>query len=86
MTFGFIEAEKADFRIGRMCRVLGVSPSGFFAWQDRLACRRQQQNMVCLAHIWTAFALSNGTYGSPRMRPPNSSMRAMSSGAIARQG
>ena len=67
MTFGFIEAEKASFPISRMCRVLGVSQSGFFAWQDRPACRRQQQDMVYLAHIRTAFALSNGTYGSPRM-------------------
>lgn len=67
MTFGFIEAEKASFPINRMCRVLGVSQSGFFAWQERPACRRQQQDMVYLAHIRTAFALSNGTYGSPRM-------------------
>ena len=62
MTFGFIEAEKASFPISRMCRVLGVSQSGFFAWQDRPACRRQQQDMVYLAHIRTAFALSNGTH------------------------
>ena len=67
MTFGFIEAEKASFPIRRMCRALGVSQSGFFAWQDRPACLRQQQDMVYLAHIRTAFALSNGTYGSPRM-------------------
>lgn len=67
MTFGFIEAEKASFPISRMCRVLGVSQSGFFAWEERPACRRQRQDMVYLAHIRTAFALSNGTYGSPRM-------------------
>ena len=42
MTFGFIEAEKASFPISRMCRVLEVSQSGFFAWQERPACRRQQ--------------------------------------------
>lgn len=58
----------ASFPISRMCRVFGVSQSGFFAWQDRPACRRQQQGMVYLAHIRTAFALSNGTYGSPRMQ------------------
>lgn len=50
MTFGFIEAEQASFPISRMCRVLGVSQRGFFAWQDRPACRRQQQDMVYLAY------------------------------------
>jgi len=50
-----------------MCRVLRVSRSRFSAWQERAACHRQQQDMVYLAHIRTAFALSNGTYGSPRM-------------------
>lgn len=67
MSFAFIEAEKASFQIQRMCRVLGVSQSGFFAWRDRPACQRQRQDMIHLAHIRTAFVLSNGTYGSPRM-------------------
>jgi putative transposase len=96
MTFGFIEAEKASFQISRMCPVLDVSQSGFFAWQERPAGHRQQQDMVYLAlaivlgpmadngSFRTAFALSSGTYGSPRMRPPTSSMRAMRSGGIAR--
>lgn len=68
MTFGFIKAKKASFPIRRMCRVFGVSQSGFLAWQDRPACRRRQQDMVYPAHIRTAFALSNGTHGSSRMQ------------------
>lgn len=67
MSFSFIEAEKASFPITRMCQVLDVSQSGFFAWRDRPACQRQKQDMVQLAHIRTVFALSNSTYGSPRM-------------------
>ncbi len=83
MTFGFIEAEKASFPISRMCRVLGVSQSGFFAWQDRPACHRQKQDLVYPAHIRTAVALSNGTYGSPAC-PATSSMKGTRSGDIAR--
>ncbi len=49
MSFDFIEAENASFPISRMCRVLGVSQSGFFAWHDRPACHRQRQDMVYLA-------------------------------------
>lgn len=66
MTFGLIEAKKTSFPISRMCRVLEVSQSGFFAWQERLASSSAAGH-VHLAHIRTAFALSNGTYGSPRM-------------------
>jgi putative transposase len=47
--------------------VLGVSQSGYFAWRARLPSQRQRQDMVLLAHVRSAFALSNGTYGSLRM-------------------
>lgn len=67
MKFVCIDAERASFPISRMCHVLGISQNGFFAWQERPACRRPQQDMIYLAHIRTAFALSHGTYGSPRM-------------------
>jgi putative transposase len=50
-----------------MCNVLGVSPSGYFAWRSRPACRRQQDDLILLAHIRSAFDQSNGAYGSPRM-------------------
>jgi putative transposase len=67
MRSSFIDAKKAEFPISRMCKMLGVSPSGFHAWKDRPACYRQRQDMVLLAHVRPAFKLSNGTYGSPRM-------------------
>lgn len=67
MSFAFIDAERARFPVSRMCDVLGVSQSGFFAWKGRPASRRQQDDLIYLAHIRTAFELSNGTYGSPRM-------------------
>jgi putative transposase len=67
MSFAFIETEKASFPINRMCRVLDVSQSGFFAWRDRPTCLRQRQDSIFLTHIRTTFALSNSTYGSPRM-------------------
>ncbi|MBB4000469.1 hypothetical protein GGR04_004347 [Aureimonas pseudogalii] len=67
MRFRFIDAAKKEFPIHRLCKVLGVSSSGYFAWQDRPACQRQRDDMVLLAHVRSAFAVSNGTYGSPRM-------------------
>jgi putative transposase len=67
MRFALIDGAKAEFPVHRLCRVLGVSQSGYFAWRGRLACRRQRDDMVLLAHVRSAFSLSNSTYGSPRM-------------------
>jgi len=67
MRFKLVDQAKKDFPVHRLCHVLGVSQSGYFAWKDRPASKRQQGDMVMLAHVRSAFALSNGTYGSPRM-------------------
>ncbi|WP_370468058.1 MULTISPECIES: IS3 family transposase [Pseudomonadota] len=67
MRFALVDQAKKDFPVHRLCQVLGVSQSGYFAWKDRPASRRQRDDMVMLAHVRSAFALSNGTYGSPRM-------------------
>ena len=67
MRFRLIEVAKEDFRVQRLCQVLGVSQSGYFAWKSRPASPRQREDLVLLAHIRAAFVLSNETYGSPRM-------------------
>lgn len=67
MSFKLVDEAKKEFPVHRLCRVLGVSQSGYFAWKGRPACRRQHEDMVLLAYVRSAFALSNGTYGSPRM-------------------
>ncbi len=67
MRFRLIDAAKKEFPVQRLCKVLDVSASGYFAWKDRPASPRQRADMVLLAHVRSAFALSNETYGSPRM-------------------
>ena len=67
MRFRFIEAERSSFPIERMCRTLGVSVSGYFAWRTRPPSQHDRQDAVLITHIRSAFAMSNGTYGSPRM-------------------
>ena len=67
IRFRLVDAAKKEFPVQRLCKVLGVSQSGYFAWRTRPASRRQREDMVVLAHVRSAFTLSNGTYGSPRM-------------------
>ena len=67
MRFQLIDAAKKDFPVARLCQVLEVSQSGYFAWRSRPASPRQCEDLVLLAHIRSAFARSNGTYGSPRL-------------------
>ena len=67
MRFQLIDVAKKNFPIQHLCKVLSVSPSGYFAWGRRPASPRQREDLILLAHIRSAFALSNETYGSPRM-------------------
>ena len=67
MRFRLIDANKAAIPIDRMCGLLGVSVSGFYAWKDRGPSQRQLDDMVLLAHIRSQFASSHETYGVPRM-------------------
>jgi transposase InsO family protein len=67
MKFRFIDQAKNEFPASRLCRVLGVSQSGHFAWKARPISTHRRQDQALLSHIRAAYALSNGTYGSPRM-------------------
>ena len=49
MRFKLVDEAKKDFPVHRLCHVLGVSQSGYFAWKDRPASKRQHSDMVMLA-------------------------------------
>lgn len=68
MMFKLIDAGKAQIPVTRMCNLLGVSSSGYYAWKKRKPSRRQLDDMIYLAHIQEHFKLSNETYGYPRMQ------------------
>ena len=63
-----MEAEKANYSLSVMCRVLGVSRSGFYAWRKRpRITRSMQSNCVLLGQIRAIHSRSRKTYGSPRV-------------------
>ena len=67
MRYSFIQAEKAQYPVAVLCRVMGVARSGFYAWCQRPLSRRAQQNQRLLAQIQEAHRDSDGSYGSPRI-------------------
>ena len=50
-----------------MCKVFGVSRSGYYAWQSRSASNRQLENQRLTEQITQLFYQSNSSYGSPRI-------------------
>jgi putative transposase len=65
--FRFIEAEKAKHPVGALCRALGVSRAGFYAWLKRPLSARARGDAELLERIRAIHADSEGTYGWPRM-------------------
>jgi len=68
MKYTFIAAHSGQFSIQRMCRVLGVGRSGYYAWQRRSPSTRAQANQTLVKLIRTEHQASRKTYGSPRIQ------------------
>jgi putative transposase len=60
-------AHQAFHRIAPMARVLGVSPSGYYAWRKRPLSARARQDLELSAEIAAVHRMSRGTYGAPRI-------------------
>ena len=67
MKFQFIEDHRDEFPVVRMCKVLDVSPSGYYAWRGRPPSAREMANRELTQRIKEAFEESGETYGSPRI-------------------
>lgn len=50
-----------------MCRLYGVSRSGFYAWQQRPQSARSQRDKTLTEQIQRTHQASRETYGSPRI-------------------
>ena len=55
------------YPIATMCRVLGVSTSGYYAWSARAPSARARSDRALLERIEASHTTSHGTYGSPRI-------------------
>ena len=67
MRFQFIEDHRDRFPVIRMCEVLEVSSSGYYAWRGRPPSKREMANQELTVEIKKAFDASDEIYGSPRI-------------------
>lgn len=67
MRFAFIEQHAGAYPVRLMCRVLAVSPSGYYAWRSRPESPRAAANRHLVSEIRRLASRHHGRYGSPRM-------------------
>ncbi len=65
--YRLIEAEKTSFPVQFMCRMLGVSRSGYYGWRDKPSSARSLQDAALTEKIREIHERSRQTYGSPRV-------------------
>ena len=67
MKYAFIHTHSQQYKVSRLCEVLGVSSSGYYDWRDRPESSRSQQNRQLVSKIRVFHQVSRETYGSPRI-------------------
>src|SRR5258708_4490955 len=61
MKYQFIEQYQQEFPVVVMCRVLGVSESGYYAWRKRPESRHKQEDARLTTHIQDVFVSRRGS-------------------------
>jgi putative transposase len=67
VKFAFIKDHRVLWPVAALCRVLGVSRSGFFAWLKCPASPRSRRRRELIEKIRVAHRENRELYGSPRV-------------------
>ena len=67
MRYACIARHRGEYAVRLMCRVLAVSPAGYYAWRKRAPSARAVADERLALDIRAAFAASDATYGAPRV-------------------
>jgi putative transposase len=67
MKFALIHAEKAFFPVAALCRLLGVTRQGYYAFAKRQTGARVEREAALCTQIREVHAESGERYGSPRV-------------------
>jgi putative transposase len=65
--YELIKAKQSKHSVSMMCRLLGVAPSGYYAWLKNHPSVRSKEDARLLRLIRASFKASQGAYGAPRV-------------------
>jgi len=68
LRYAVITRHRGEFEVQLMCRVLEVSPSGYYASRKRPPSWHALIDEVLMAHVRIAHRESGETYGAPRVQ------------------
>jgi putative transposase len=63
-----VKSYHADYSVTTLCRMLGVSSSGYYAWLKRLPSKHRLRDIVLGDQIESFHRKSRGNYGRPRLQ------------------
>ena len=63
-----MKSYQADFKVTDLCRALGVSTSGYYAWLTRPPSERRKADLLLGDRLEALHRKSRSTYGRPRLR------------------
>ena len=63
MRYAFIQRHEREFSVRRMCKVMQVHPSGFYAWRAVPLSPRAQDDQRLIGLLKHAWLESGGVYG-----------------------
>jgi len=62
-----VKRHQAEYPVRTMCRVLGLSTSGYYAWLERPPSARARANEALVSRMREIHGFSRESYGAPRM-------------------
>src|SRR5438067_13940561 len=67
VKFSFVDAEKASFPVSLLCRELGISKSGYSAWQQRPDSKHELEDRRLKLLVHEAHVDGRRNYGRPKV-------------------
>ena len=67
MRYEFIKVHTHEFPVGKMCKVLEVSKSGFYKWMKGVPSKQKLRRDFLIKEIHQVYRASKSRYGSPRI-------------------